>query len=142
MTIRTKVKQELGAVIEGFNSELFLKLNPPFPKVRLARFDGCATGDLVSLELNFLLFKQTWTSEITEDHSSEKEFYFIDQGTELPFFFKAWKHKHILTDEEGGTLITDAIEYKTPFMIFDWFMYPLLYLQFIYRAPIYRRVFG
>ena len=84
----------------------------------------------------------TWTSTITDDQANENEAFFVDEGTELPFFFKAWKHKHLMSREGDGTVITDAIEYKTPFVIFDWLMYPLLYLQFIYRGPIYRKVFS
>lgn len=142
ITIKTLVDQRLPEVIAGFNGDLFLKLNPPFPKVRLIQFDGCKTGDLVSLELNFLLFKQVWTSEITEDFSDSEQFFFVDQGVKLPFFFKTWKHKHILQVRDDKTVITDDITYQTPSLLTDWLMYPLLYLQFLYRKPVYRKVFG
>jgi ligand-binding SRPBCC domain-containing protein len=141
ITIKTIVDQRLPDVIAGFNGDLFLKLNPPFPKVRLVRFDGCKAGDIVSLELNFLLFRQMWTSEITEDKETPEEFYFIDKGVQLPFFFKSWQHKHILRVKNDNTLVVDAISYHTPTRITDWLMYPLLYLQFLYRKPIYRKVF-
>ncbi|MCE7994886.1 MAG: hypothetical protein HEP71_23115 [Roseivirga sp.] len=141
ITIKTIVDQRLREVIAGFNGELFLKLNPPFPKVRLVRFDGCKKGDIVSMELNFLLFKQTWTSEITEDQSSPHEFFFIDKGIQLPFFFKFWQHKHILQVKDDKTVVIDDITYQTPTLLTDWLMYPLLYLQFLYRKPIYRKVF-
>jgi len=142
ITIKTLVDQRLPEVIAGFNGDLFLKLNPPFPKVRLIQFDGCKTGDLVSLELNFLLFKQVWTSEITEDFSDSEQFFFVDQGIRLPFFFKTWKHKHMLQVRDDKTVITDDITYQTPSLLTDWLMYPLLYLQFLYRKPVYRKVFG
>lgn len=140
--IHTLVGQPLKVVKEGFTGDLFLKLNPPFPKVKLLKFDGCLTGDIVSLELNFIFFRQTWTSEIIEDQSTDKAFYFIDQGTELPFFFRYWQHKHLLSDQRGSTVITDDITYKTPFIILDWLMYPLLYWQFKQRSPVYRKVFA
>ena len=141
ITIKTIVDQRLPDVIAGFNADLFLQLNPPFPKVRLVRFDGCKTGDIVSLELNFLLFKQIWTSEIIEDQKNSQEFFFIDKGTHLPFFFKSWQHKHILQVQDDKTVVIDDISYQTPSRLTDWFMYPLLYLQFLYRKPIYRKVF-
>lgn len=141
ITINTIVDQRLSEVIDGFNGDLFLKLNPPFPKVRLIQFDGCKTGDTVSLELDFLLFKQIWTSKITEDQQTKDTFFFVDEGVQLPFFFKAWRHKHVLEAKDGKTLVTDAITYRTPFILMDWIMYPLLYLQFLYRKPIYRKVF-
>ena len=140
--IDTLVSQPLKVVKEGFTGDLFLQLTPPFPKVKLLKFDGCLTGDIVSMELNFILFRQTWISEIIEDQSTDKSFYFIDQGTKLPFFLRYWQHKHLLSDQGGSTLITDDISYKTPFIILDWLMYPLLYWQFKQRSPVYRKVFA
>lgn len=139
--IKTSVKQDLHRVIEGFDDELFIKLNPPFPKVKLLQFDGCKEGDTVALELNFFLFRQKWVSKITEDLESEGAFYFIDEGIEMPLF-RYWRHKHLLEAQEGKTLITDDICFKTRFILFDCLLYPLLYLQFKYRTPIYQSVFG
>jgi ligand-binding SRPBCC domain-containing protein len=96
ITIETPVNQDYLQVKEGFNETLFKKLSPPFPPVKLLRFDGSTKGDLVTLELNFIFFKQKWTSEIMEDQTTDKEFYFIDKGIELPFFLKKWTHKHHL----------------------------------------------
>ena len=140
--IDTLVNQSLEEVKSGFDQHLFLKLNPPFPKVKLQRFDGCLKGDIVSLELNFILFKQLWISEIVEDESSDDAFYFVDEGTKMPAIFKYWRHKHLLSDKGGKTEISDNINYRTPFIILDWLLYPFLYLQFKYRKPIYRKVFG
>lgn len=141
ITIKTIVDQRLPEVIAGFHGDLFLKLNPPFPKVRLVRFDGCRKGDIVSMKLDFLIFKQTWTSEITENQSSSDEFFFIDKGIQMPFFFKYWRHKHILQAQDDKTVVIDDITYQTPSLLTDWLMYPLLYLQFLYRKPIYKKVF-
>jgi hypothetical protein len=85
LIIETPVKQDYLKVKEGFDEKLFTRLSPPFPPVKLIKFDGSKKGDVVSLELNFLLFKQKWTSLITEDQTNEKEFFFVDEGTELPF---------------------------------------------------------
>ena len=142
ITINTNVDQGLTQVIDGFNAELFLKLNPPFPTVELVQFDGCKTSDIVSLELNFIFFKQMWTSKITEDEQTPDSFFFVDEGIKLPFFFKSWRHKHLLCRQGDKTVITDAITYRTPFILLDWIMYPFLYLQFLYRKPVYRKVFG
>jgi hypothetical protein len=72
LTLQTRVEQDYLSVKKGFDQTLFQKLSPPFPPVKLLRFDGSSTGDLVVLELNFLFFKQRWTSEITEDSTEEK----------------------------------------------------------------------
>jgi ligand-binding SRPBCC domain-containing protein len=141
ITIQTSVKASLSGVVKGFNQDLFLKLNPPFPPVRLLQFDGCLKGDHVRLELNFLLFKQDWHSEITESHATESEFYFIDEGRKLPFFLKSWRHKHIIRKENSGAVIIDDITYTTGTLLTDFLFYPALLGQFIYRKPVYKRVF-
>ena len=90
--IRTIVKANFNTVISNFNEQLFVKLSPPFPKVKLNRFDGSKTGDIVELELNFILFKQKWRSRIIESTEEDLKFQFVDVGEQLPFFFKYWKH--------------------------------------------------
>jgi len=141
LTITTSVDQDYRSVMKGFTQDLFLKLNPPFPPVRLLRFDGCKKGDIVSLELNFLLFKQRWNSLIVEDGLNDQEFYFIDIGTKLPFFLKYWRHHHRILRDEFGTRIIDDIHFRSPLLLFDFLLWPVLWLQFLYRKPIYRRIF-
>ncbi len=143
ITISTKVSQHFLQVKEGFNQDLFSSLSPPFPPVKLLRFDGSEKGDIVSLELNFLLFKQIWTSEIIEDHSNESEFYFVDKGIKLPFFLGYWQHKHRLINKgKSETEIRDEIHYLGANWFLTPLLYPILYLQFLYRKPVYRRIFS
>ncbi|HAK79005.1 ligand-binding SRPBCC domain-containing protein [Runella defluvii] len=143
LRIQTHVSQPYQVVWQGFNEELFRKLSPPFPPVRVVRFDGCLAGDMVVLELNFLLFKQQWISRITEQQSSESEIYFVDEGTKLPFFLRFWRHRHrIIREKAGGTIIADEIEFRTPLWVIDYLMYPLLWAQFAYRKPIYKKAFA
>lgn len=139
--LETPVEQGYLDVKAGFNESLFKKLSPPFPPVKLLRFDGSEKGDLVTLELNFIFFKQKWTSEISEDKTTDLEFYFIDQGVELPFFLKKWKHKHRVISTGIGSIIRDEIEYEAPFGILTYLLYPALWLQFAFRKPIYREIF-
>lgn len=141
INISTKVEKSYLEVKEGFNDSLFLKLNPPFPPVKLLRFDGSSKGDIVILELNLLLFKQKWVSEITDDHTDDREFYFIDEGTTLPFFLKEWKHKHRIIKQEKGSVIKDEIEFQGPAGILTLLLYPVLYIQFLYRKPVYQKIF-
>ncbi|MEN2280790.1 hypothetical protein AAGF08_01540 [Algoriphagus sp. SE2] len=139
--IKTQVEQDFLSVKEGFDKTLFKKLSPPFPPVKLLRFDGSKKGDLVSLELNFIFFQQKWVSEIIEDKTTEEEFYFIDQGVELPFFLKYWRHKHRIFKVGENSIIQDEISYKAPFLILTWLLYPAMLLQFGYRIPIYKKIF-
>ncbi|PIQ49098.1 MAG: hypothetical protein COW03_06840 [Cytophagales bacterium CG12_big_fil_rev_8_21_14_0_65_40_12] len=141
LKITTEVGQTLQNVILGFNENLFLKLSPPFPKVILKRFDGSSKGDIVSLELDFILFKQLWTSEIISNSSTPLKFEFEDKGIVLPFFLKSWRHKHILQVKNGKVLIIDDISFRTHYKLFDYLLYPAMYLQFLMRKPVYKRVF-
>lgn len=141
INIETAVEQDFLQVKEGFNERLFNMLSPPFPPVKLLRFDGSKKGDLVTLELDFIFFKQKWTSVITEDHTDTKEFFFIDQGTELPFFLKEWRHKHRIIKNGTGSIIRDEISFKAKPGLLGIFLYPAMYLQFLYRNPIYKKIF-
>ncbi|MEQ9147306.1 MAG: hypothetical protein RLP13_03440 [Cytophagales bacterium] len=84
--IKTTVKQPILKVWEGFDESLFVKLAPPFPSVKLLQFDGSKKGDRVGLELNFLLFRQKWVSDIIDHNENEDQIFFIDKGVILPFF--------------------------------------------------------
>ncbi len=141
LKVKTVVSADLKTVKEGFTQELFLALNPPFPKVKLARFDGCKKGDKVSLVLNFLLFKQHWNSDIIEDKQTEKKWLFVDVGVKLPFFLKKWRHQHEVISNHKGSTIVDDINYTTGTILTDLLMWPLMAGQFLYRKPIYKNRF-
>lgn len=139
--LQTIVDQNLQQVWQGFDDSLLKALTPPFPKVKVLRYDGNHTGDIVSFQLNVLGIKQTWTSLITDHQVMDHRCYFIDEGTELPFFLKTWRHVHGLDRHPSGTMIDDYIEYTTPYFWLDYLIYPVLWLQFAYRKPIYKKYF-
>lgn len=139
--LTTLVTQNYQQVAANFDEKLFKALNPPFPPVKLLRFDGSRKGDEVHLELNFLLFKQMWKSLIIEDKVQENEIYFIDKGIQLPFFLRYWQHTHRILKRGEHTAIVDDIQFKTPFILVDYLMYPVLYGQFFYRKPVYKKYF-
>jgi ligand-binding SRPBCC domain-containing protein len=142
LKLTTKVTQDFLSVKEGFNEKLFLSLNPPFPPVKLKEFGGCEKGDKVHLELDFIFFKQDWISEISFDNTSDSVFEFVDEGTNLPFFLKYWRHHHVVERiNKDQSLIIDDIEFKSPFILMDFLLFPVLWLQFAYRKPIYKRIF-
>lgn len=143
LRVRTKINRPFLEVKEGFNEKLFTKLNPPFPKVALRRFDGCEKGDLVNMQLNFLLFRQTWESLITADDTTDTYFFFQDEGRQLPFFLKNWKHRHwVKKVDEHTSEIVDDVHFSTGSIFADVCLYPLMKTQFLYRQPIYRKWFG
>jgi len=109
--LQTAVASTHLEVKAGFTESLFAKLAPPFPPVKVIRFDGCTAGDIVDLELNFIFFKQKWTSKITEDHCDAQEFRFVAEGIVLPFFLGKWRHCHRILAQPSGSIISDEIEF-------------------------------
>jgi len=127
-------------VFQHFNRSLFEKLSPPFPPFELQRFDGCLTGDKVEIELNFFLFKQNWNSDITDHGSTKQKSWFVDSGFKLPFFLSFWKHQHIIQQVGKNVEVIDAIEFKGKFPFLSFLVYPILYLTFSQRKPIYKKL--
>jgi len=139
--IKTKVEKNYNDVFEGFDENLFLELKPPLLPLKLLRFDGSRKGDEIHIQLGAGFVKQRWDALIVEDGEKEGELYFIDKGIQLPFFLKEWTHHHrVLKSNEGATIV-DEIYFKSPFFLFDYLLYPILYLQFYARKPVYKRVF-
>lgn len=142
LKVKTKVNSYYKDIYKNFNQELFLKLNPPFPKIEIKLFEGSNKNDEVHLKLNFILFYQEWISLITDYYEDLEEIFFIDIGKKLPFFLKFWKHKHrILKINKDYSFIIDEIEYKSFNKLFDYLLLPIMYFQFLYRKPIYKSFF-
>jgi ligand-binding SRPBCC domain-containing protein len=142
LKLEFKVKQSPDLVFAQFNEKLFLALAPPFPPSQLTRFDGCKTGDAVALHIGIKPFQSAWVSYISNHGQSDTEIWFQDEGKVLPFFLKTWSHRHIISQTKLGSTITEDIHFTTPTLLPAWILFPLLYLTFAYRGPVYRRWFG
>lgn len=140
--LQTTVKQHYKAVFDAFNKGLFLKLAPPYPRVKLIRFDGSKPGDIVEIEMRTGLSCHRWTSLITDTSITDTEAYFVDEGQVLPPPLKQWRHKHLVTAAATGAVIHDIIEYNTGYKLLDAVFYPIMLAQFSYRKPIYKEVFS
>jgi ligand-binding SRPBCC domain-containing protein len=140
--IQTQVETDYQTVSRLFDDKLLIYLTPPFPPVKILQYGGNQKGAEVRLELDFLLFRQLWVSLITEEYAGADEIFFVDQGTKLPFFLSYWHHKHRLIRQGNETVIADEVTFRTPFFLFDFLFFPVLYLQFLYRKPRYRKFFS
>ncbi len=146
--ITTHVREDFRDVFARFDRSLFKALAPPFPPIKLMRFDGSRKGDEVHINMYMPGEAPHWISLITEDGEDQDQCWFVDEGKRLPFFIKSWRHRHIIrraqaADENArGTLIIDDIEYQGRPGPLGYLLYPALYLQFLYRKPVYRRLFG
>ena len=139
----TAVAQPPAQVMAGFTRELFIALAPPFPKLRLLRFDGCRTGDQVEIELDTLVKRLLWTSLIVDDGQlADGTLFFVDEGQTLPPPLRYWRHRHLIQPgPQGGSIIVDDLEYRTATPALDALLYPAIWAQFAWRKPIYRRWF-
>ena len=143
INIETKVNENYKSVYERFDEQLFLALKPPLMPLELLRFDGSAKGDQVHLKLGLGALAMRWDALIIEDGISETECYFIDEGIQLPFFLKKWKHRHrILKVDNDTSIIVDDIYFETPNSVLDYLLYPMMYLQFYMRKPVYKKYFN
>lgn len=141
--LKTYVQQNYKTVFEAFDEQLFRKLSPPYPRLKLLRFDGSAPGDVVEVELQTGIKSFRWTSLIVERSITGTEAYFIDAGQEeLPPPLRLWHHKHLVTKNGSGAVIHDIITYSTGFKALDLLLYPLMWAAFGMRKPVYRKVFG
>lgn len=141
-SLSTTVRGTPQSVFARFTEELFRVLAPPFPRVRVVRFDGCSVGDIVQVELNFFLFATTWTSTIVEQYTTDTDIVFVDCGTTLPFFLSAWRHTHTVRAVDAThSAIIDSIVFEVYHPVLTWLMAPLIITQFLYRKPIYKRYF-
>ena len=143
VTLRTAVSQPPAVVMAGFTRELFVALAPPFPRLRLLRFDGCHSGDRVEIELDTLVKRLSWTSLIVDDGTQpDGTHFFVDEGQVLPPPLRFWRHRHLIQPgPNGGSVIVDALEYRTASRLLDVLIYPAMWAQFAWRRPIYRRWF-
>jgi ligand-binding SRPBCC domain-containing protein len=142
--IRSRIAEaSVDAVFAGFDLALFTFLSPALPKMRVQRFDGCKTGDIVSVSL-FVpgLPEQKWISEIIHHESVPGRFHeFIDEGKTLPFFLKKWKHVHRIEQAENDVLIVDDIHFKTSWYFPSLLAYTMLYPSFSARKKKYAAFF-
>jgi len=143
IVIRTSVNQTPKQVWYGFDLQLFEALKPPVIPLKVLRFDGCETGDEVHLQLGPEAFAQNWQAKIIDHGQKDGGYYFVDTGKVLPPPLSTWTHRHLmLPNANGGTDVIDNITYSTGNSILDWIIYPVMYLQFAARGPIYKKYFA
>jgi ligand-binding SRPBCC domain-containing protein len=124
----------------GANSTKAAKLAPPFPIARIIQFDGCQVNDKVCIELDFLLYKTRWNSEITAYQADATSYVFVDEGTRVPFGIKIWRHEHrIEAISENDSAVIDKIQFQTNYKLLDWLLFPLIWGMIAYRLPLYKK---
>ncbi len=139
--LKTIVQQDFMSVFNAFDEQLFRELAPPYPRLKLLRFDGSAPGDVVEVELQTGIKAFRWTSLITEREITDTAAWFVDEGQEMPPPLRSWRHKHLVTELGSGAMIHDIIDYSSGYKALDLLLYPLMLAGFGMRRPVYRRLF-
>lgn len=109
-------------------------LTPPWTGATvLERSGGLETGARVRLRIPVGPFGIEWLAVHT---GYEKDHFFDDIQQRGPF--RVWRHRHEFTSENGGTRLTDRIEFSLPLApVSDWLLAWLVSFQlrrmFTYR---------
>lgn len=129
-------------VMKRFDRSLFEALAPPLVPFEIVKFTGSQTGDTVHLRMGKGI-RIEWISVITSHGSDKEQAYFVDEGIQLPFPLKFWRHQHIVKkDSENQSWIIDDIQYEAVNNLLSKLMYPILYAGFKGRGRIYRQYFN
>lgn len=138
--LKTPINNDLKSTYSKFNRDLFNYLKPPLVSLNIKRFDGCKTGDEFHLEIGLAGMKQNWIGQVTADRCHEDLCFFIDEGKQLPAPLSSWKHIHrVIKTSERTCQIEDDITYSTGNKFLDAAIYPVMYLQFAARIPLYKK---
>ena len=139
---QTKVKGNYKEVMAAFDRKLFEALKPNMAKMEIVEFTGSKKGDRVHIRFTSPV-KAEWISIITEDKVTDREAYFIDEGTKLPFPLSFWRHKHIVQKiTEDTCYIIDDISFEAKNGLLSFLFYPAIYFGFAPRKKIYQKYFG
>jgi ligand-binding SRPBCC domain-containing protein len=95
---------------------------------------------LIEYQLKLLFFKFSWTTIISEWNPPNM---FADEQLKGPY--KYWHHTHNFKEFNGGTQITDIVNYELPFFPLGEIAYPIIKLQlkriFNYREKVIKKMF-
>ncbi|UTR09914.1 hypothetical protein MM300_18815 [Evansella sp. LMS18] len=131
---KTVIKKDRRLVWDFFSDPANLQKITSFPRVQVIR--DSEQEERIKIKLNFFLFRITWYAVITEKRDQD---YFIDEGDNLPFPLRHWKHTHQFESSGTGTIMTDKVEYRA--FAPDFLVKMMLILMFKSREKKIRSIF-
>ena len=123
----------LGDIFAFFsNAENLQKVTPPWVGFRILtpRPIVMAAGTIIDYEVRIHQIPMRWRSEITEWLPPH---HFVDVQRKGPY--SEWIHRHSFCELNGGTLVTDDVEYMVPF---SWMPGAGLVERFLVRPELDR----
>ena len=142
VTIETTVNGNYKDIMSRFDRKLFEALKPKNAEMEIVEFTGSKKGDRVYLRFHKPM-KAEWISLITEHGENNREAWFVDEGTKLPFPLTYWKHKHVVRKiNDDSSLIIDDISFEAKNFLLTALLRPAIYFGFAPRKKVYRKYFG
>ena len=128
---------DIKKVKSEFNNILFLKHLTKLLPVKIIEWDG--TYDGAKAHLAFWFFG--WRDFIVnhkENSENKISFSFVDEGINLPFYLKNWRHKHEAYKENDFIIIKDEVNFTADSKFLDLFLFPLLVMPILIRKIFYK----
>jgi ligand-binding SRPBCC domain-containing protein len=91
-------------------------------------------GSRIDYKLRLHKIPINWNTEFTLWEAPNR---FIDSQIKGPY--AVWNHEHCFVSQNGGTLMTDLIEYRSRGLIFEPIIYHLFVKKDVQRIFDYRR---
>ena len=139
--VESKIRDvNIQDVYSVFDFRLLAALSPPMMKPEAKLYEGNKHGDQLHFLIRTPIGRFPWKGKVTEENISENEIYFVDEGIEMAFGMRAWKHKHRLIKTNEGTLIRDEVFFDTKNPVLKYVLLPGVWMQFLYRKPLYEKI--
>lgn len=125
------------------NAENLERITPPELSFRILTPTPITVqeGTLIDYRLSLFGISFGWRTKIVEWQPSEQ---FVDEQLRGPY--RRWRHRHTFRESDGGTRMTDRVEYRLPLQPASLVVLPLVRRQldriFRYRAKAIRRELG
>ena len=136
-----KIKNgNIDKIIDSFHRKDFIKFLISFQPVKIIKWNGIENN--LKAHLKFWLFK--WHSFIVIHKNykrTENLLSFVDKGVTLPLGITEWNHLHQVKYSNNKIIISDNIEFKHRFYIFELILYPILISPIIMRKFLYKIYF-
>lgn len=115
-------------------------LTPPWQPVEIVRREGgLDVGAITEFRILLGPFPVRWVARHIE---CEKNRLFVDRQISGPM--ESWVHRHLFTQENGKTKLTDRIDYEIPGgliaeLVLEWWVNARLTDMFRYRHEVTKR---
>jgi ligand-binding SRPBCC domain-containing protein len=112
------------------------QITPAFLRFQVVRAEReLHAGSLIDYRLHVRGVPMRWTSEITNWDPPHR---FVDTQVRGPYAL--WRHQHIFLPENGGTRISDDVEYALPFGFVGQLAHALLVRRDVEKIFEFRRL--